>query len=368
MPPDAVELAWLGDAVAWARSAAPADTPLSDTLLFTAGHSRGGKLAALHAAGAGRALDAYARALADAEAAEEGGGGHGRQVGGGGRGADAAAAPTLPTPPPPTPPPAVAGAFLLDPIDNTRFAPESPAYPSAARALGGTVPVGLAAAGVVGACNPAESSTLATLWPAAGPGSWLALLPGAGHAEFLDAGPILNPVFDLLCRHGDGNPRAGHGRAATIRRAGAALVAWVDGVARGGAVGPPGPAGPPAHDPAGADQPVSVALRFDRDGAVRVALTPTGGGAAGQATPATTPSLAAAGARRLVSNFLAWARAETAACPGALVFEVKGSGGGSDGDGAAPAGNVLPFQRRGGAVAAQGGSGGDGGVATTAQA
>ena len=339
MPPDAVELAWLADAVAWAKAAAPASDPLSD-MLFCAGHSRGGKLAALHAAGAGRALDAYAQALASAEAAEGGGGGgdRGRRVG------QNTTSTTAPPPPPIPLPPPVAGAFLLDAIDNTRFAPESPAYPSAARALGGRVPVGCAAAGVVGACNPAESSTLATLWPAAGPGSWLALLPGAGHAEFLDAGALLNRVFDALCGRGDGDGSAGHGRAVTIRRAAAALVAWVDGLARGGGVFPPLLPTPPPAEPA---DPVSVALRFDRDGAVRVALRPATSSALLTPTPVAT-----AGARGLVTNFLAWARAEAAARPAALVFDVKGGGEGET----AAVSNVLPFARRGSGVVVESGA------------
>ena len=337
MPPDAVELGWLADAVAWAVGAAPESDPLAtEGALFAAGHSRGGKLAALHAAGVvEEALDAYARALEAAEDAEEAsGGGHGtgRRVGGRG-----AAGPVSSSPPPPPPPP-VRGAFLLDAIDNTRFAPESPAYPSGARALARRgVPVGVAAAGVVGGCNPAEASSLATFWPAAGPGSWLALLPGAGHAEFLDAGPILNRVFDLLCRRGDGDAGAGHGRAATIRTARTALVAWMDGVARGCL-----PPAPNATAAAPAPPLVSVALSFDRDGAVRVALQP-----AEEAAPSAPPpsSVATAGARGLVTNFLAWARAEAASCPAALAFTVK--------DKAPEAvSNVLPFWRAGVGAAA----------------
>ena len=342
MPPDAVELGWLGDAVAWAASNAPPGSPLdTDGALFAAGHSRGGKLAALHAAGVERHLEAYAQALEAAEAEEEGGQRRGRRVGGGGCDSAAAAAPSTPPPAPPPPPPRVRGAFLLDAIDNTRFAPESPAYPSGARALGGAVPVGLAAAGVVGGCNPPEAATLATFWPAAGPGSWLALLPGAGHAEFLDAGPVLNRVFDLLCRRGDGDAAEGHGRAATIRAAATALVAWMDGQARGGGgVRPPTAAAPPPAPPL-----VSVALRLDRDGAVRVAVSPAAAAPdpAPTSSPPPPPVIAAGRARALVADFLAWARAEAASRPAALAFAVKEEAPAA----VAQAGNVLPFRRAG---------------------
>jgi hypothetical protein len=47
----------------------------------------------------------------------------------------------------------------VDPVDNTRFSPESPDYPSAAMALAESGrEVGLMGAGIVGSCNPEGSN------------------------------------------------------------------------------------------------------------------------------------------------------------------------------------------------------------------
>ena len=51
--------------------------------------------------------------------------------------------------------PRVRAAYLIDPVDNTRFTPVSAEYPSAVRALRRAGrPVGITGAGVVGRCNP----------------------------------------------------------------------------------------------------------------------------------------------------------------------------------------------------------------------
>ena len=39
-------------------------------------------------------------------------------------------------------------------------------------------------------------------WQAAGDGSWHEVVADSGHAQFCDAGPILNRVFAALCRTG----------------------------------------------------------------------------------------------------------------------------------------------------------------------
>lgn len=50
-------------------------------------------------------------------------------------------------------------AFLVDPVDTTRFNPESPANPSATKALAAAGrPVGLAGAGIISSCNPEGSN------------------------------------------------------------------------------------------------------------------------------------------------------------------------------------------------------------------
>ena len=184
LTPDVWELGWLADALAWARGAAPPAT-LHPTTLAVAGHSRGGKLAALHYAGV------------------------------------VAPPPPEGAPPPPPPLPArPAACFLFDAVDSTSFAPPSPAYPSAADALPGSGPVGFASAAVIGPCNPAASG-YRRLWKSVDGGSTQLLLD-SGHAQFFDSGRLWNLLADGLCGRG----RAG--REATLRAASAAAVAWFD--------------------------------------------------------------------------------------------------------------------------------------------
>eukprot|EP00891_Asterochloris_glomerata_P007809 jgi/Astpho2/7809/fgenesh1_pg.00117_%23_25_t len=55
-------------------------------------------------------------------------------------------------------------AFLIDPVDNTKAAPESPDYPSAAKALQrASKPVAVAGASIFGSCNPNGSNWKARL-------------------------------------------------------------------------------------------------------------------------------------------------------------------------------------------------------------
>jgi hypothetical protein len=53
----------------------------------------------------------------------------------------------------------VKAAYLVDPVDNTRQTPESPAYPSAIRALRAAgLPVGITGASITSSCNPADAN------------------------------------------------------------------------------------------------------------------------------------------------------------------------------------------------------------------
>lgn len=128
-------LARLANETASPSVAAKVDT----TTVATAGHSRGGKLAALHLA------------------ANTGGN--------------------------------IKTAFLIDPVDNTVFSPVSANYPSAVAALNATSPkkvAGVAGAGVTGSCNP-RSANFRKFYAALGEGSWLEELPKATHTSFLGA-------------------------------------------------------------------------------------------------------------------------------------------------------------------------------------
>lgn len=115
MPSVASELALLPRLLAWLSAAsADAASPLHAQLdlgqLLTAGHSRGGKLAA----------------LALAQPASSG---------------------------------SVRAAYLLDPVDETKYSPASAENPSAAAALAHSGrPVGVTGAGIASGCNPAEGN------------------------------------------------------------------------------------------------------------------------------------------------------------------------------------------------------------------
>lgn len=53
----------------------------------------------------------------------------------------------------------VKAAYLIDPVDNTTFTPESSGYPSAVKALlQSGKPLALTGAGIVGRCNPNGSN------------------------------------------------------------------------------------------------------------------------------------------------------------------------------------------------------------------
>ncbi|KAI7843307.1 hypothetical protein COHA_003138 [Chlorella ohadii] len=96
----------------------------------------------------------------------------------------------------------VSATYLVDPVDLSRFSPESADNPSAARALRESgQAIGMAAAGITGSCNPVDGSS-AFMWAAAGNGSWRGLEPGAAHATFADGGCVVNAGADLLCGRG----------------------------------------------------------------------------------------------------------------------------------------------------------------------
>lgn len=178
--PDASELPFLGVAVEWLKkavhseSAQPALQGRADLdKLVLAGHSRGGKLAALH----------YSS---------------GEVCG-------------LP----------IRTAFLIDPVDNTSFTPESADYPSASKALRAAgKPFGLAAAGIVGSSNP-EGSNYKVFEAAAPAGSWTFVLKHAGHTTFMK--PPTGVETWLLDRVFGGGKMS---RDLAISQTAAAMLAW----------------------------------------------------------------------------------------------------------------------------------------------
>lgn len=97
----------------------------------------------------------------------------------------------------------ITAAYLVDPVDVSRWAPDSKENPSAARLLreAGNLAIGISGAGIISSCNPTEGNFW-TLWDAAAGGSWLSVIPGASHSTFVDAGPVLNVIQDALCGRG----------------------------------------------------------------------------------------------------------------------------------------------------------------------
>ncbi|GBF95133.1 hypothetical protein Rsub_07717 [Raphidocelis subcapitata] len=153
---DAVETTFVA-AIRTFLQGQPAGSPLDGKLDWsreaTAGHSRGGKLAALQLAAAPAEFET---------------------------------------------------AFLIDPIDNTMFSPEGPDYPSAVKALAALDPkkaFGLIGAGVPSACNPPEANYTG-FWAEAAPGSWFEFIPGATHADFINIVPGANIPLPPVCGKG----------------------------------------------------------------------------------------------------------------------------------------------------------------------
>ncbi|KAK9865848.1 hypothetical protein WJX84_006247 [Apatococcus fuscideae] len=174
--PDTPELEYLDQILDWAQQQSLAGGSDLHGLLDLSrvgcvGHSRGGKLAALHFAGN----------------------------------------------------PRVTAAYLVDPVDNVaRVSPEGPLYPNAAKALRECgKSIGIAGASILGSCNP-EGSNWKEFYAAVADQSWLTVVQGAAHGTFLDAGFALNFVFDRLCHRGS------QSRQDVIERSMPGMLAWLD--------------------------------------------------------------------------------------------------------------------------------------------
>lgn len=118
-----------------------------------------------------------------------------------------------------------AGLCLLDPIDNTVWAPLSPGFPSACDALRGLrpsrpLPVAIVGAGAGGDCAPANAN-YRRFFEAVRRPAWLLAIPSAGHAQFLDREGV-SAVQRAVCGSG------GADDAAVQAAAAAACLAWVE--------------------------------------------------------------------------------------------------------------------------------------------
>jgi len=192
--------------------------------LYLVGHSRGGKLSVLAAA-----RDGAESGGASAGGSGEGGGGANEGGSGeGGGGAPPPPAPSVPPPPPPPSPPRpprVRALGLVDPVNNTVYAPQGPRFPSATAALRGvpalaSTPLLAVASGALVSgrdCAPAAAAAPSFFEACRSAPAWLVTLQPAGHFQFLDE---QTAVQRMVCASGpveDGAVRAS---------ARAALAAW----------------------------------------------------------------------------------------------------------------------------------------------
>jgi hypothetical protein len=119
--------------------------------------------------------------------------------------------------------PRVAAVCLLDPVDNTVYAPLAPGYPSAVAALRTVhrdrpLPVAVVGAGIAGDCAPVEAN-FRHFYSACPTTAWEVLIQEAGHFQFLDSQSALQRV---VCAQGQIDETA-------VRRVSqAVMVAWAE--------------------------------------------------------------------------------------------------------------------------------------------
>lgn len=118
--------------------------------------------------------------------------------------------------------PRVSALALIDPVNNTVYAPQGPRFPSATAALRGARAVGaiplLAVGGGLASadCAPPGSNHAAFYEAAQGP-AWNIIVEGGGHFQFVDSASTLQRA---VCAAGPAADDAVRGAAA------AAAVAW----------------------------------------------------------------------------------------------------------------------------------------------
>ncbi|KIZ06195.1 chlorophyllase I [Monoraphidium neglectum] len=101
-------------------------------------------------------------------------------------------------------PPLFTTAYLIDPVDSHGGEDD----PSAVEALRGRGQrFGIAAAGVVGPCNPKDRTR--GFWQVAGPGSWRETVLRGGHAQFCNISNwLVEHALDALCGRGNDTHQA----------------------------------------------------------------------------------------------------------------------------------------------------------------
>ena len=97
---------------------------------------------------------------------------------------------------------AVKAGWLIDPIDESAFAPISKENPSGVAALRASgKAIGVEGAGIKSSCNP-PAGNYSKFFAAGARGSWQVFLPKASHSSFENGGAGVNFFQDLACGKG----------------------------------------------------------------------------------------------------------------------------------------------------------------------
>ena len=110
--------------------------------------------------------------------------------------------------------------FLIDPIDSSSQAPISTDNPSGVDALKASGrAISVVGAGEKSSCNPPQGN-YEKFFAVAADNSWQIEIPGASHSTFEDGGPVNNAVQDLACGRGD------DGREVVAELTSTPMLAW----------------------------------------------------------------------------------------------------------------------------------------------
>lgn len=96
----------------------------------------------------------------------------------------------------------IRAAFLIDPVDSSGFAPISPENPSAVVSLAASdKKIAVVGAGIQSSCNPVEGN-FEKFYDAGKKGSWKLVMNETSHSQFAIAGTALDMISDSLCGKG----------------------------------------------------------------------------------------------------------------------------------------------------------------------
>lgn len=116
-----------------------------------------------------------------------------------------------------TNPDIVKATVLIDPVDSSMYSPITASNPSAVEALRASgQTASIIGAGVVGPCNPPEGN-YRKFYDAVAAGSWKMVIEEAGHAQFVPGGSLMQ---DSLCGSGKAS------RQEVSRLVSSDIVAW----------------------------------------------------------------------------------------------------------------------------------------------